>query len=116
MDAGQKALSEQVVWHQEAAADRTPGWDITAFDPNTCQKIFVEVKTSQGSVINDVILTRNEWIAAQKHGPDYFLYLVSHAMKPNPKLEVLRDPPGHQQRGLLNIEEASWMLRFVHVV
>jgi len=112
MDAGQKALSEQVVWHQEAAADRTPGWDITAFDPNTCQKIFVEVKASQGSVINDVILTRNEWVAAQKHGPDYFLYLVTDAMKPNPKLEVIQDPADYHRQGLFHVEEASWKIAF----
>ena len=110
-EAGREDLADRVVWHQEAAEDRTPGWDITSYDTTTGEAILVEVKATQSSTLNEVILTRNEWKAAQRHGAAYWLYLVSDVLKPVPRLETLRNPVEYHRQGLLQVEEASWSVR-----
>lgn len=108
VEQGREDLALRVVW--EAAEGRTPGWDITTYCPNTGEKIFVEVKASQGATISEVILTRNEWLAAQRHAGAYRLYMVIDVLKQRPSLEVLADPAGEVQRNRASIKEASWAL------
>jgi hypothetical protein len=109
--AGRPDLAERVIWHQESSTDRTPGWDITAYDSETGEVIFVEVKSSQSNSIGEVILTRNEWRAAQESGHRYLIYLVKNVLHMHPTVEVLRDPAKMVMDDLLFISEASWALR-----
>lgn len=108
---GRNDLADQVIWHQESLTERTPGWDITSFDPATGKKIRVEVKASQGKTINEVILTRNEWIAAAKYASSYQIYLISNVLKNNPTIEILRDPAGRAATGAITVTEESWSLK-----
>jgi hypothetical protein len=110
-EQGYSNLAERVVWHQESEIDRTPGWDITTIDPASQSQQFVEVKATQGTTINEVILTKKEWEAALSHRQKYHLYLVTDVLRSNPKLEVLIDPAGEILNGRLKLTEASWSLR-----
>lgn len=38
-DAGRNDLAEKVIWHQASKLDRTPGWDITSYKPDTGEVI-----------------------------------------------------------------------------
>jgi hypothetical protein len=105
-------LASKVVWHQEFSENRTPGWDITSFDPNTNEELFIEVKASKGATIREVILTPNEWDAAKKHRFRYYIYLVTNVLHLNPVLEIVHDPANEVVQGNFSIKEASWELRF----
>lgn len=85
---------ERVVWHAERG--ETPGWDITACDVDG-NSIYIEVKASIGTKVSELILTANEWAAAQRHREKYFIYLVSDVMGQQPKVERIRDPWGLAQ-------------------
>ena len=108
---GRNDLSERVIWHQQSSSDRTPGWDITTYSPDTEESMFVEVKASQGAKINEVILTKKEWDAAKMHGSKYCIYLVSNVLRKHPVVEVLRDPAGKERDGVIVIGVQSWFLR-----
>jgi len=110
--SGRNDLANKVVWHQEFAEDRTPGWDITSYDPITNEEVFIEVKASKGATIREVILTPKEWDAAKKHRLQYCIYLVTNVLNLNPKLEVVHDPANEVVQGNFSIKEASWELRF----
>lgn len=79
------------VVHEEAVNSR-PGWDISSFDSEG-KAMQIEVKSSTGNTINNLILTANEWRAAIEHRDSYFLYLVTN-LKPNkiPKIEIIQNP------------------------
>jgi hypothetical protein len=82
---------ERVVWHAERG--ETPGWDITACDANG-KPVYIEVKASVGTKVSELILTANEWTAAQRHRDKYVIYLVTEVMSQQPKIERIRDPWG----------------------
>lgn len=109
---GKSELADRVVWHQESEIERTPGWDITAYDPATEESFFVEVKASQGTTINEIVLTTKEWDAARRHGQRYRLYLVTDVLQTSPKLEVLKDPAQLVEQGGASITVESWALNF----
>lgn len=110
-ESGRDDLADQVIWHQESLSERTPGWDITSFDSATGKQIRVEVKASQGKTINEVILTRKEWIAAAKYASSYYVYLISNVLKNNPTIEIIRDPAGRAAAGEILVTEESWSLK-----
>ncbi len=62
-----------------------PGWDITSFD-EMGNKIFIEVKSTKGKIINNLEITENEWNAANKEREKYFIYLVINAL--NEKIQI----------------------------
>jgi len=103
-------LAAKVVFHREDATHRTPGWDITSFFEDGRPK-YIEVKSSEGDTINDIILTRNEWEKAQDLvlGNDYFIYLVT-SITNKPKIEILRNPAKYVGEGWLGIEVESYSL------
>lgn len=92
MKAGRNDLAEKTIWHQKCKSDRTPGWDITSYEADTGKAMYVEVKSSTGSKINEVIMTKKEWEAAKSHGDNYFIYLVSNVLRQEPNVEILRNP------------------------
>lgn len=108
---GRNDLSDKVIWHQESTSDRTPGWDITTYAPDTEESIFVEVKASQGAKINEVIMTKKEWDAAKMHGAKYCIYLVSNVLRQHPVLEVLRDPAGKEREGVITVGVQAWSVQ-----
>ena len=103
-------LASKVIFHREDALHRTPGWDITSYFADGRRKL-IEVKSSEGDVINDIILTRNEWDKA--HEPDlandYFIYLVTNITN-KPKIEILRNPAKYVDDGRLGISIDSYSL------
>jgi hypothetical protein len=111
MRQGRNDLSEKVIWHQDSSTDRTPGWDITSYAPDTGETVLVEVKASKGSTINEIIMTKKEWEAAQMHGAKYCIYLVSNVLREHPVVEVLRDPADKEREGIVNIGVQSWYVR-----
>lgn len=103
-------LAEKVVFHREDAVHRTPGWDITSFFDDGRPK-YIEVKSSEGDTINEIILTRNEWAKAQDPvlANDYFIYLVTNITN-KPKIEILRNPASYVMDEKLDIEVESYSL------
>lgn len=103
-------LAAKVIFHREDATHRTPGWDITSFYEDGRPK-YIEVKSSEGDTINDIILTRNEWDKAQDPAlaNDYFIYLVT-SITNKPKIEILRNPSNYVADGKLGIEVESYSL------
>lgn len=101
-------LVEQVV-HEEANNNR-PGWDITSFNSEG-ETIRIEVKSSIGSTINDLILTANEWSSAEHYKDSYYLYLVTD-LKPHkmPSIEIIKDPWSLLKQGQFNAKVAAYKL------
>jgi len=107
---GLKDLAEKVIWHREYSLDRTPGWDITSFS-ETGEKKLIEVKTSEGDSINEIILTRKEWDKANDEtiSSSYFLYLVTNITS-KPKIEILRNPALFAKDNHLELEVEAYSL------
>jgi hypothetical protein len=107
---GRRDLAANVIFHREDAIHRTPGWDITSFFEDGTPK-YIEVKSSEGDTINDIILTRNEWDRAQDPvlANKYFIYLVTNITN-KPKIEILRNPANYIYDGILGIEVESYSL------
>jgi len=103
-------LASKVIFHREDQLHRTPGWDITSYFEDGRPKL-IEVKSSEGDVINDIILTRNEWDKAQDPAlaGDYFIYLVT-SITNKPKIEILRNPAHYVDDGKLGISVESYSL------
>ena len=69
-----------------------PGWDITSFDKNG-NEIYIEVKSTKGTTINQLEITSNEWSAAKAQGQKFFIYLVNNALNEKVKIfETIQDP------------------------
>jgi hypothetical protein len=72
----------------------------------------IEVKSSVGNTINDLIMTANEWKAANDYKGSYYLYLVTDLKpKKTPRIEVIRDPISILNDGKFNIDVASYKLK-----
>ena len=103
-------LAAKVIFHREDVLNRTPGWDITSYFEDGSPKL-IEVKSSEGDVINDIILTRNEWDKAQDTdlANSYFIYLVTNITN-KPKIEILKNPANYVNDGKLAISVESYSL------
>jgi len=88
----------KVIWH--AQQGQTPGWDITSCDQRG-KPIYIEVKASVGGKVSELILTSNEWAAAERHRDRYFIYLVTDVMAARPKIEKIQDPWGLVQGNVI---------------
>ena len=67
------------------------GFDIRSlYQGKVVRYIEVKARASGGSIT----LTPNEWIKARRFGKDYWLYIVTDAVK-NPTLHILQDPASH---------------------
>lgn len=92
-----------------ASRGETPGWDLSYRDGTDA--VYVEVKGTTGPRFAAVEITANEWIAAQRHREQFHLYLVTECIQANPKLQVIVDPWGVADRGSLDVQPASWVMR-----
>ena len=85
-----KDLADKIKKHFEV--HEYPGWDITSFDKNG-NKIYIEVKSTKGTEINQLEITSNEWEAARAQGQKYYIYLVNNALNEKIKIfEMIQDP------------------------
>ncbi len=106
---GREDLAEKVV-HEEALGNR-PGWDISSFDDDG-MPIQIEVKSSVSSIINNLVMTSNEWSAASHKGDTYRLYLVTGVSKNGAKkIEILKNPYKLNDSGEVALEVLSYQLR-----
>jgi len=64
------------------------GYDIRSVAPDG-QVRYIEVKAHRTT--GPVVLTPNEWLMAQRHRDEYWLYVVDHALS-NPTLYTVQDP------------------------
>jgi superfamily II DNA or RNA helicase len=53
---------------------------------------YIEVKSR--SELGEIIITKNEWINAEKFGENYYLYVVYNS-KTNPELKIIKNPYKH---------------------
>jgi hypothetical protein len=109
-NAGRSDLAEQVVWHRECATNRTPGWDVSSFEVSGVRR-YIEVKASDGKVIRDIELTKNEWFQAASHEAEdsYFVYLVSNVFG-KPAIEILKNPARLVREEVLSLAVARYTL------
>ena len=105
---GDKNLIDKIIEHYEI--HETPGWDITSFDEKG-NEIFIEVKSTKGSKINQLEITSNEWNAAVKQKEKYYIYLVSNVFKNNVKIEILKNPYKLVENGVINISTSVHQLK-----
>ena len=111
-EAGKPEFAEKVNWHREDATNRTPGWDITSYDLQG-REIYIEVKSSEGKIINDVELTINEWTEAKKclENGKYIIYLVSDVFSKHPALESIVNPAKLVEENSLNLKIVRYQLQ-----
>jgi hypothetical protein len=109
--AGLEHLAEKVILHRNSATDRTPGWDITSVETDGTARL-IEVKSSEGDTINDVILTKQEWDKASdpKRASRFYIYIVTNIVGGKPQLEILSNPWGYVQSKQLAITVESYCL------
>ncbi|MCS6772357.1 MAG: helicase-related protein [Kiritimatiellae bacterium] len=111
-DAEIEAIGMHVALVHERAQGRTPtdvsrenlGYDIRSEAPDGAVR-YIEVKARAAT--GPIVLTPNEWLMAQRLGPDYWLYVVENAAS-EPKLFTLQNPAGK-----LRPEEVVEIVRFV---
>ena len=110
--AGMPELAAKVNWHREDETNRTPGWDVTSYDLQG-QEIFIEVKASEGKVINDVELTINEWTEAKKCSENnkYFIYLVTDVFSKPSQIEPIKNPAKLVDENTLTLKIARYQLQ-----
>jgi hypothetical protein len=72
---------------------------------------LIEVKASEGKVINEVILTKNEWAKAQDVllQNNYYIYFVTN-ITTSPEIEIMRNPCKFISENPLNIQVESYSL------
>ena len=108
-ECGKKDLSDSIIWHREFAENRTPGWDITSYDIFG-NKILIEVKSSEGTTINEFELTAQELEKAKSEIADsYYIYLVTNILT-NPKLEIIKNPYKYISEGTISIKASSYSI------
>jgi hypothetical protein len=109
---GRPDLASQVILHRIYPEDRTPGWDITSFDVDGTKK-FIEVKTSKGNELANVILTPNEWSKAKQNldTNQYYIYLVSNILG-KPRVHIVKNPFKLVEESNLRIDLSSYLLKF----
>jgi hypothetical protein len=87
-----------------------PGWDITSFTPTGVLR-RVEVKSTTGPPLNSMVLTANQWKAAQTHGTGFELCLVSKVLTKKPTFEYVADPASYVAQSQMQIEASAYLLR-----
>lgn len=111
-DAEIEAIGMQVAMEYERRRGAEPvdvsqencGYDIRSTSPDgTVRYIEVKARATTGAIV----LTRNEWINAQRFGDDYWLYVVEHAAT-QPQLYLIQNPVEN-----LNPEPIAETVRFL---
>lgn len=81
-----------------AAIQETPGWDIDYRDANGVLH-RVEVKGTVGGAFTSIDLTANEMRAAQKHGSEYWIFLVANCLTDRPRIQRICAPGDRLAQG-----------------
>ena len=73
--------------------------------------MYIEVKSTTGETLNEVILTVKEWQKATDDllSNNYFIYLVTNVLT-KPDLEIIRNPSNYVQSKKLQITVESYSL------
>lgn len=75
-------------WQAEDVSAEARGYDLLSHGPEG-QVRYIEVKGRAGT--GAVEVSENEWLKAEQLGEDYWLYIVTDALKA-PALYVVQDP------------------------
>ena len=77
------------------------------------REIYIEVKASEGKIINDVELTINEWTEAKKclESEKYIIYLVTDVFSKRPELESIVNPAKLVEENSLNLKIVRYQLQ-----
>lgn len=103
--SGRPELAAQVAWVSQD--DVGAGYDIRSFDTDG-QPRLIEVKSTSGE-IKRFIISRNEWRVAGRHGPSYWIYLVT-CVTTSPMIHRYQDPVELMRAGVLVWEELDWIV------
>ena len=105
-----KDLADKIIKHFEIY--EYPGWDITSYDKEG-NEIFIEVKSTKGTSINQIEITSNEWDAAIKQKQDYNIYLVNNALNDKIKIfEKINNPAKLVEDKKIEISTSVFELKF----
>jgi hypothetical protein len=88
-----------LILHKESCWKRTathnPGYDLYVSDGRGGAVRWCEVKAMTGSLEDRPVgLSRTQFEFAQKHGEEYWLYVVEHAATDKPRIVRIQDPAG----------------------
>jgi hypothetical protein len=89
-EAGMRVAIEYELKHGRKPEDmhlRNLGFDIRSTGAGETRYIEVKARATEGRIA----LTPNEWMAAQRFRDDYWLYIVTNALK-DPELHIIRNP------------------------
>ena len=89
----------------------TPGWDIQYVRADG-QRIAVEVKGTTRPRFPNIEVTAGEWLAAEKEGASYELYLVAKVLDA-PTIAKVRDPFRLATAGQIESTPSSWRLTWI---
>jgi hypothetical protein len=106
---GREDLSNKIIKHFEL--NQFPGWDITSFDESG-NEIFIEVKSTKGTIINNLDITSNEWNAAIENKEKYLIYLVNNALNEKIRIfEIIKNPSEHVNKGNIILSTSVYELK-----
>jgi hypothetical protein len=75
-----------------------PGYDLYVSDGRGGAIRWCEVKAMTGSLEDRPVgLSRTQFEYAQKHGEEYWLYVVEHSATDKPRIVRIQDPAGKAQ-------------------
>lgn len=109
--AGRSDLANKVVLHRHQEGDRTPGWDITSYRLDGTKK-FIEVKSSESKIMNEIELTPKEWKMAQELGDSYEIYLVPKVISGISEIEIINNPAELVAQSKIAISTSLYTLNF----
>ena len=102
--AGMRVAMEFEKDSGRAAKDVSPefrGYDILS--SGQTEERFIEVKSFKGS--GSLEITSNEWIMAEKLGPDYWLYIVENSLDTGNEVLSFIQNPSEALRGVADLKE-----------
>jgi len=86
-------LQNESCWKRTAT--HNPGYDLYVSDGRDAAVRWCEVKAMTGSLEDRPVgLSRTQFEFAQKHGEEYWLYVVEHTATDKPRIVRIQDPAG----------------------
>ncbi len=89
--------------YPEDVSEENLGFDIRSKGKGEIRYIEVKAKEKEG----EIVLTPNEWFKAKRFGKDYYLYIITNALK-EPALYIINNPAEK-----LNPQEKIEIVRFI---
>lgn len=87
------AHSDKVEWVADTQGDGL-GYDIVSYDIDSggvVSEIYIEVKTTTGSIDTPIYISANEYNIALQKGDQYYIYRVFNYKK-DPELKIIKNP------------------------